>query len=154
MKTITSAHARVITARVITARAILVMLTLFACLIPTQANAQALPREIRQKILKAVVQVIPLKDNGEPVGWSGSGTIISESGYITIAEQTPTKEEFPTAPPENLVAGSTVFTPTPQPVSDSGVSTALLAAILGLVAVAVVGLILIRRRRTTTVEDE
>ena len=44
--------------------------------------------------------------------------------------------------------------PTPQPVSDSGVSTALLAAILGLVAVAVVGLILIRRRRTTTVEDE
>jgi len=44
--------------------------------------------------------------------------------------------------------------PSPQPVSDSGVSTALLAAILGLVAVAVVGLILIRRRRTTTVEDE
>ncbi len=44
--------------------------------------------------------------------------------------------------------------PSPAPVSDSGVSTALLAAILGLVAVAVVGLILIRRRRTTTVEDE
>lgn len=43
---------------------------------------------------------------------------------------------------------------TPQPVSDSGVSTPLLAAILGLVAVAVVGLILVRRRRTTTVEDE
>ena len=82
MKTITSANARVITARAIHARAILVMLTLFACLIPTQANAQALPREIRQKILKAVVQVIPLKDDGEPVGWSGSGTIISESGYI------------------------------------------------------------------------
>jgi len=34
------------------------------------------------------------------------------TGYITIAERTPTKEEFPTAPPENLVAGSTVFTPT------------------------------------------
>jgi formylglycine-generating enzyme required for sulfatase activity len=33
--------------------------------------------------------------------------------YTTIAERTPTKEEFPTAPPENLVAGSTVFTPTP-----------------------------------------
>jgi serine protease Do len=57
-------------------------LALVASLIPTQANAQALPREIRQKILKAVVQVIPLKDDGEPVGWSGSGTIISESGYI------------------------------------------------------------------------
>jgi formylglycine-generating enzyme required for sulfatase activity len=38
------------------------------------------------------------------------------TGYITIAERTPTKEEFPTAPPENLVAGSTVFTPTPGPV--------------------------------------
>ena len=41
---------------------------------------------------------------------------VKATGYITIAEQTPTKEEFPTAPPENLVAGSTVFTPTPQPV--------------------------------------
>jgi len=38
------------------------------------------------------------------------------TGYITIAERTPTKEEFPTAPPENLVAGSTVFTPTSGPV--------------------------------------
>ena len=28
---------------------------------------------------------------------------------MTIAEQKPTKEEFPTAPPENLVAGSTVI---------------------------------------------
>jgi formylglycine-generating enzyme required for sulfatase activity len=32
--------------------------------------------------------------------------------YVTIAERTPTKAEFPSAPPENLVAGSTVFTPT------------------------------------------
>ena len=38
------------------------------------------------------------------------------TGYITIAERTPTQEEFPTAPPENLVAGSTVFTPSPEPV--------------------------------------
>jgi formylglycine-generating enzyme len=38
------------------------------------------------------------------------------TGYITIAERTPTREEFPTVPPENLVAGSTVFTPTTQPV--------------------------------------
>jgi formylglycine-generating enzyme required for sulfatase activity len=36
--------------------------------------------------------------------------------YVTVAERTPTKEEFPTAPPENLVAGSTVFTPTAGPV--------------------------------------
>ena len=38
------------------------------------------------------------------------------TGYKTIAEIAPTKEEFPTAPPENLVAGSVVFTPTPGPV--------------------------------------
>src|SRR5262249_15195373 len=41
---------------------------------------------------------------------------IKATGYVTIAERTPTKEEFPTAPPENLVAGSTVFTPTATPV--------------------------------------
>ena len=38
------------------------------------------------------------------------------TGYVTIAERTPTQEEFPNAPPENLVAGSTVFTPTAHPV--------------------------------------
>ena len=36
---------------------------------------------------------------------------VRATGYVTIAERKPTKEEFPTAPPENLVAGSTVFTP-------------------------------------------
>jgi formylglycine-generating enzyme required for sulfatase activity len=38
---------------------------------------------------------------------------VKTTGYVTIAERAPTKEEFPTAPPENLVAGSVVFTPTP-----------------------------------------
>jgi len=37
---------------------------------------------------------------------------IKATGYITVAERVPTQEEFPGAPPENLVAGSTVFTPT------------------------------------------
>ncbi len=37
---------------------------------------------------------------------------VSATGYITIAEKAPTKEEFPTAPEENLVAGSVVFVPT------------------------------------------
>jgi formylglycine-generating enzyme required for sulfatase activity len=37
---------------------------------------------------------------------------VNATGYVTIAERTPKKEEFPDAPPENLVAGSTVFTPT------------------------------------------
>ena len=41
---------------------------------------------------------------------------VKATGYITVAEQKPTQEEFPSAPPENLVAGSTVFTSTPQPV--------------------------------------
>ncbi len=41
---------------------------------------------------------------------------VKATGYVTVAEQKPTKEEFPTAPPENLVAGSTVFKPTSQPV--------------------------------------
>jgi len=42
---------------------------------------------------------------------------VKATGYVTVAEIRPTKEEFPTAPPENLVAGSTVFTATPQPVA-------------------------------------
>jgi sulfatase modifying factor 1 len=38
------------------------------------------------------------------------------TGYVTIAEQTPRPEDFPGAPHENLVAGSTVYTPTAEPV--------------------------------------
>lgn len=41
---------------------------------------------------------------------------VDATHYVTIAEIAPTKEEFPTAPPENLVAGSAVFTPTSKPV--------------------------------------
>ena len=41
---------------------------------------------------------------------------VSETRYVTIAERTPTQAEFPDAPPENLVAGSTVFTPTAEAV--------------------------------------
>ena len=37
---------------------------------------------------------------------------VKATGYVTIAERTPTKEEFPTAPEENLIAGSVVFAPT------------------------------------------
>jgi formylglycine-generating enzyme required for sulfatase activity len=42
---------------------------------------------------------------------------VKATGYKTIAEIAPTKEQFPTAPPENLVAGSTVFTPTTNAVA-------------------------------------
>ncbi|MBC7996923.1 MAG: formylglycine-generating enzyme family protein [Leptolyngbya sp.] len=41
---------------------------------------------------------------------------VKATGFVTFAEIAPTKEEFPTAPAANLVAGSTVFTPTPHPV--------------------------------------
>lgn len=41
---------------------------------------------------------------------------VNETGYVTVAERTPSKEEFPTAPPENLVAGSVVFSPPDHPV--------------------------------------
>jgi formylglycine-generating enzyme len=39
---------------------------------------------------------------------------VKATGYKTVAEIAPTQQEFPTAPKENLKAGSTVFTPTPQ----------------------------------------
>jgi len=42
---------------------------------------------------------------------------VKATGYITVAEQKPTREEFPTAPEENLVAGSVVFTPPKQKVA-------------------------------------
>jgi sulfatase modifying factor 1 len=42
---------------------------------------------------------------------------VKATGYITVAERTPTAAEFPGAPPENLVAGSVVFTPPDHPVS-------------------------------------
>ncbi|WP_245536730.1 formylglycine-generating enzyme family protein [Solitalea canadensis] len=42
---------------------------------------------------------------------------VKATGYITIAERKPTREEFPGAPEENLVAGSVVFTPPDHDVS-------------------------------------
>jgi len=36
---------------------------------------------------------------------------VKETGYVTVAERKPRAEDFPGAPPENLVAGSIVFTP-------------------------------------------
>jgi formylglycine-generating enzyme required for sulfatase activity len=36
---------------------------------------------------------------------------VEATGYVTIAERAPLAEDFPGAPPENLVAGSVVFSP-------------------------------------------
>jgi sulfatase modifying factor 1 len=44
------------------------------------------------------------------------GAFVEETGYTTIAERPLDPADFPGAPPENLVPGSLVFTPTPGPV--------------------------------------
>jgi len=38
------------------------------------------------------------------------------TGYVTIAERPPSADDFPGAPPENLVAGAVVFSPPGPPV--------------------------------------
>jgi sulfatase modifying factor 1 len=44
------------------------------------------------------------------------GAFVAETGYITVAERPLDPADFPGAPPENLVPGSLVFTPTSGPV--------------------------------------
>ncbi len=41
---------------------------------------------------------------------------VKATGYLTIAERPPRAEDYPNAPPENLVAGSIVFSPPSGPV--------------------------------------
>ena len=41
---------------------------------------------------------------------------VKATNYLTIAERKPAAEDFPGAPPENLVAGSVVFSPPDHPV--------------------------------------
>ncbi len=47
---------------------------------------------------------------------------VKATGYVTVAEQKPTKEEFPGAPEASLVAGAVVFTPPANKVSLSDYS--------------------------------
>lgn len=42
---------------------------------------------------------------------------VKATGYVTIAEKTPTSADFPGAPPENLYAGGVVFSPPDHAVS-------------------------------------
>jgi formylglycine-generating enzyme required for sulfatase activity len=42
---------------------------------------------------------------------------VKATGYITVAERKPRPEDYPGAPPENLVAGSVVFSPPDRAVS-------------------------------------
>jgi formylglycine-generating enzyme required for sulfatase activity len=41
---------------------------------------------------------------------------VQATGYVTVAERKPRAEDYPGAPPENLVAGSIVFSPPDHPV--------------------------------------
>jgi formylglycine-generating enzyme required for sulfatase activity len=41
---------------------------------------------------------------------------VRATGYVTVAERTPQAADYPGAPPENLVAGSVVFSPPPKEV--------------------------------------
>lgn len=60
-----------------------ICLLLLALTLSSGALAQSLPREARLNILDAIVQVVPWDDQNETlVNWSGSGSIISPSGYI------------------------------------------------------------------------
>jgi formylglycine-generating enzyme required for sulfatase activity len=43
-------------------------------------------------------------------------TFVRATGYVTLAERAPRAEDFPGAPPENLVAGAVVFSPPDHPV--------------------------------------
>ena len=45
---------------------------------------------------------------------------VRATGYITVAERKPRAEDFPGAPPENLVAGAVFFSPPDHPVPLNG----------------------------------
>lgn len=62
------------------------------------------------------VRVDPFFMDATEVTNAQFAAFVKATGYVTIAEKTPTKEEFPDAPEESLVAGSVVFTPPPQKV--------------------------------------
>jgi formylglycine-generating enzyme len=48
-----------------------------------------------------------------PITNTEFGQFAKETGYVTIAERKPSREDFPEADPENLVPGSAVFTSPP-----------------------------------------
>jgi formylglycine-generating enzyme len=51
-----------------------------------------------------------------PVTNAEFASFVEETGYVTVAERPLDAADYPGAPPENLVPGSLVFTPTPGPV--------------------------------------
>ncbi len=63
------------------------------------------------------VEVNPYFMDDHEVTNAEFAAFVKATGYVTLAEKAPTREEFPDALPEMLVAGSVVFTPPAKPVS-------------------------------------
>lgn len=62
------------------------------------------------------VRVGPFSIDRHEVTNAAFAAFVDATGYVTVAERALDPAEFPGAPPENLVPGSLVFTPTPGPV--------------------------------------
>jgi formylglycine-generating enzyme required for sulfatase activity len=62
------------------------------------------------------VRLSPFAIQRTPVTNDQFAAFVRSTRYVTVAERTPRAEDFPGAPPENLVAGSVVFTPPTKPV--------------------------------------
>jgi len=62
------------------------------------------------------VRIGPFGIDRHPVTNRRYDEFVTATGYVTVAERPLDPAAYPGAPPENLVAGSLVFTPTPGPV--------------------------------------
>lgn len=92
-------------------------------------------------------------DNGTPLfGYGPFG--YTQLQLASAVEPSPTAAPSDGAAPTDGASPAPTDPATPDPSEASSNNTALLAGVLGLVAVAVVALILIRRRRTPSTEDE
>jgi sulfatase modifying factor 1 len=66
------------------------------------------------------VTVAPFCIERHPVTNAQFAEFVASTGYVTVAERTLDPAAFPTVPPEELVAGALVFTPTSGPVDLRG----------------------------------
>jgi formylglycine-generating enzyme len=62
------------------------------------------------------VRVSPFEIRRSAVTNREFAAFVRATGHVTVAERPPDPADYPDAPPENLRAGSLVFTPTPGPV--------------------------------------
>jgi formylglycine-generating enzyme required for sulfatase activity len=65
----------------------------------------------RDSLLWHLVAIVGFWMDVTPVTNAQFARFIAETNYTTIAERKPKAEDYPNAPPENLVAGSVCFSP-------------------------------------------